>query len=308
MSKKDAQMTGRSYRARGEEVPLRDSEYADDTAVIFDNRQDAVVETESLVNHFHRFCTVIHAGVSEPRQSSKTELLFCAKALSLYESREDYDNADLSDIVLSNNRYIPIVHQFAYLGSIITTNGTDDLDVDMRIRKAGNAFGCLRKSIFSSSNVDYSTKGRVYCSFILPILLYGAECWCLTEKLLKLLSKFQNQCVRVMCHTNRYLAWQNRLSMSDLFVKLSLNSIDTYVTKKQLQWAGHVMRMPWERLPRKMLTCWVRSKRPRGCPKFTYGRSIRKLLKKSGIDTSEWYVIASDRPRWRGMINNICLS
>ena len=141
-------MTGRSYRACGEEVPLRDSEYADDTAVIFNNRQDAVAETQLLVEHFHRFGTEIHTGVLEPRQSSKTELLFCAKALSLYQSREDYDNADLSDIVLSNNQYIPVVNQFVYLGSIITTDGTDDLDVEMRIRKAGNAFGCLRKSIF----------------------------------------------------------------------------------------------------------------------------------------------------------------
>jgi len=71
-------MTGRSFRARGEPVSLLDSEYADDTAIIFDNRHDAVVETEALKNHFSRFGTEIHTGVSEPRQSSKTELLFCA--------------------------------------------------------------------------------------------------------------------------------------------------------------------------------------------------------------------------------------
>ena len=200
--------------------------------------------------------------------------------------------------MLSNNRYIPVVNQFTYLGSTITTDGTDDLDVQMRIRKAGNAFGCLRKSIFSSCSIGYSsTKGKVYCSFILPILLYAAECWCLSEKLLKLLSNFHNQCLRVMCHTNRFLAWQNRLSISDLCQKLSLESINTYITKKQLQWVGHVVRMPWNRLPRKMLTCWVRSKRPRGCPKFTYGRSVKKLLKRVGIDKMDWYVFASDRLR-----------
>ena len=55
MCKDDSQMTGRLYKARGEEVPLLDSEYADNTAVIFDNRQDAVAETQSLVNHFLRF-------------------------------------------------------------------------------------------------------------------------------------------------------------------------------------------------------------------------------------------------------------
>ena len=160
---------------------------------------------------------------------------------------------------------------------------------------------------FSSCNIDYNTKGKVYCSFILPILLYAAECWCLTEKLLRLLSNFHNQCLRVMCHTNRFLAWQNRLSISDLCEKLSLKSVNTYIAKKQLQWVGHVVRMPWHRLPRKMLTCWVRSKRPRGCPKFTYGRSVKKLLKKVGIDKMVWYDLASDRLRWRGLIKNIRL-
>ena len=62
MSKNDSQMTGRSYRACGEEVPLRDSEYADDTAVIFDNRQDAVADSHSLVIHFHRFGTEIYTN------------------------------------------------------------------------------------------------------------------------------------------------------------------------------------------------------------------------------------------------------
>ena len=166
----------------------------------------------------------------------------------------------------------------------------------------------LRKSIFSSCSIDYTTKGKVYCSYILPILLYGAECWCLTEKLLRLLSNFHNQCLRVMCHTNRFLAWQNRLSMAVLCDKLSLKSIDTYITEKQLQWIGHVVRMPWDRLPTKMFTCWVRSKRPRGCRKFTYGRSIKKLLRKADIDESDWYVIASDRLRWRSLINNISVS
>ena len=163
------------------------------------------------------------------------------------------------------------------------SNGTDDVDIETRIRKAGNAFGSLKRSIFSSCSVNYCMKGKVYCSFILPILLYGSECWSLTENLLRRLSIFYNQYVRAMCHTNRYIAWQNHQSMSDMFDKLSLESIDTYVTKKQLQWAGHVLRMPWERLPRKMLTCWVQSKRPRGCPKFTIGRSIMKCLKKAGI-------------------------
>ena len=35
-------MTGRSYRAYGEEFALNDSEYADDTALVFGSRSDCV--------------------------------------------------------------------------------------------------------------------------------------------------------------------------------------------------------------------------------------------------------------------------
>ena len=42
-------------------------------------------------------------------------------------------------------------------------------------------------------------------------------------------------------------------------------------------------------------TNWVMDKRPKG-PQYTYGRSLRKTLKKAGIDTEIWHQIAQDRP------------
>ena len=59
------------------------------------------------------------------------------------------------------------------------------------------------------------------------------------------------------------------ISNESLLERLGLLSIDCYVIKRQLAWAGHVARMGFERLPRKLLSCWVTSKRPRGSPEFT---------------------------------------
>ena len=64
----DLQITGRShrsYRTYGEEVPLRDSENADDTAVVFNHRQNAMAEMQSLVNRFRGIGAEIHTGVLE---------------------------------------------------------------------------------------------------------------------------------------------------------------------------------------------------------------------------------------------------
>ena len=63
-------------------------------------------------------------------------------------------------------------------------------------------FGALRKCIFASTNVQLDLKALIYLSIILPILLYGCECWCLTESLNRKLRNFHNQCVRAMCRVN----------------------------------------------------------------------------------------------------------
>ena len=49
-----------------------------------------------------------------------------------------------------------------------------------------------------------------------------------------------------------------------LMQELGLDAIDFYVARRQLRWLGHVSRMDWERLPRRMLSAWVCRTRGRG--------------------------------------------
>ena len=247
----------------------------------------------------------VHTGSIEPRGDSKSEALFCSKPPSMYDNPDNYDGADLSDVIVGDNQYIPIVDQFPYLGSIVARDCTDEKDIDNRIVKAGNAFGSLRKCLFSSTQVLLRVKGIVYCTFILSILLYGAESWSLTETLLRKLRNFHHRCLRAMRRINRKHTREHRISNAILLKRLSLKSIDCYICKQQLRWAGHVIRMPWERLPRKMMSSWVRSKRPRGAPQLTYGRSLYKALRKAGVDTNTWHELAMDKPKWRAMINDL---
>ena len=294
-TKMDVILTGRSYRAYGDELPLLDSEYADDTAVIFNSREDLSNGTLSLLLHFARFGMEIHTGQIEPREDSKTEVLFCSKPLHMYTDSDTFDNTDFSDLIVGDNQYIPIVDQFVYLGSVVSSDCSDEKDVNARIEKASNAFGSIRKCLFSSSQIRSTVKGAAYITYILPILLYGAECWSLTEHLFRKLRTFHHRCLRAMCRVTRRQTRDHRISNNELMNRLSVKSVDTYIYRRQLQWAGHVIRMPWSRLPRKMLSSWVRSKRPIGAPKFTYGRSLYKALKKADIDVDFWHELAMDR-------------
>jgi len=140
----------------------------------------------------------------------------------------------------------------------------------------------LVHSVFGSNS--NRVKGKVYETCILPIPLYGSESWCLSDKILQKLRNFHNRCVRAMCQMNRFRTWKEHISTDDLLTKVSLKCVDSYVFKQQLRWIGHVVRMPWERLPRKMLTCWVRSKRPR-----------EVALRFANISIVGWDDVAHDR-------------
>ena len=303
-TKPDFILTGRSYRAYGEQFALGDSEYADDTAALFESRDSLESGVPQLINHFAHFGMEVHVGNTHEQKKSKSKsvILFCSKPLHLYGDRETYDNTNLSDIDLGNGDFIPIVSESVYLGTIISRDCSDKLDVENRIDKAGNAFGALRDCLFSSTQVSYTAKSLVYTGLILPILLYGAESWCLTEALFRQLRNFHARCLRAMCRVTRRHTRLHHISTAELLARLGLSSIDSYITRHQLRWAGHVSRMEFHRLPRRMLSSWVRAKRPRGAPRFTYGRALCKALKKANINTITWTDVAADRARWRDIL------
>ena len=114
------------------------------------------------MTHFARFGMEVHTGKIEQRRELKTEILFCSKSCSMYNYPDSCDNADLSDIIVSYDQYIPIADHFTYLGSIISTNCTNDNDVRARIRKAVNAFGALSKPIFLSPYVTRKVNAMIY--------------------------------------------------------------------------------------------------------------------------------------------------
>lgn len=65
--------------------------------------------------------------------------------------------------------------RFKYLGSWITTDGRDDVDVDERLKNAAQQFGHLKKCVFYTTEVSNAAKHAVYTSLVRNALLYGSE-------------------------------------------------------------------------------------------------------------------------------------
>ena len=250
------------------------------------------------MTHFERWGMEVHAGSAT--KASKSEVLFCAASPSTYTCPSTFDGADLSDIQLPNGMSMPIVDRFPYLGDIVTRDGGDAAAVTARVQSGSKAFGALHGCLFASSTVSRAAKRAVYESLVLSISLYGSECWCLPETDMQQLRLLHAQCLRSMCRVTRKHTWDHHISTQELGQRLGIETIDIYITRRQLRWGGHVRRMDYDRrLPRRMLSSWIAHPRPRGAPKMTYGRSFCKALKQFHIDHETWQDLAADRSAWR---------
>ena len=211
---------------------------------------------------------------------------------------------------------VTFTDQFRYLGAIISSSLTDDAEITNRIRSAAAAFGSLQRWVFGQSfgskSLPLSSKGKLYGSLVLGILLYGCESWVLTQPLLQRLHTFHNGCVRSM--TGRAARVPDgeharRRALAPLYSALGLTSIDKYISNRKLRWAGHVMRMDMSRLPRKFMTAWVDVPRERGRPVHSYGHDLARELNSIGFNldrravgigaSQSWGEAAQNRELWR---------
>ena len=120
----------------------------------------------------------------------------------MYDNPERFHDAEPSDAIVDEQSYIPIADHFKYFSRFISRVVTDDRDIDVRILKAINAFGSIRKSLFGSQYVHDSVQGSTFESLILPVLLEDTKYRCLTDWFLQKLRSFHNRCVRAMCRAN----------------------------------------------------------------------------------------------------------
>src|SRR6218665_2642870 len=73
------------------------------------------------------------------------------------------------------------VTEFIYLGGVITEDGRCTKDIKRRIGLASAMFGTTNK-MRRSNNITTATKVKLYGTFVIPVMMYGSECWCLRKE------------------------------------------------------------------------------------------------------------------------------
>ena len=134
-------------------------------------------------------------------------------------------------------------------------------------------------------------------------MLYGSECWTPLRKHYRKLNAFHHRCIRTIMGISNRQQWIQRISMSEIRRRWGdLETAVDKITKRRLEWLGHVARMPDERIPKSAMFGWLPQPRPRCGPRKRRRDVIKKDLAEIDVDEKEWYKEACrSREEWRAM-------
>ena len=158
-----------------------------------------------------------------------------------------------------------------------------DDEVTARIAKASVAFGRLRANVWERNGIKLGTMLKVYKAVVLPTLLYACETWTVYQRHAKIPYHFHLSCLRKLLKTK----WQDKIQDTEVLKKAGMHTV---LKLAQLRWwTGHVIRMPDERLPKKVFYGELQEgKRCQGGQKKRYKDTLKASLKDFDIPTGSW--------------------
>ena len=136
---------------------------------------------------------------------------------------------------------------------------------------------------------------------MLPTLLYACETWIVYQRHARLLNHFHTKSLRKILN----IKWQEKVPDTEILARSGLPSIHTILMQSQLRWAGHLVRMPDHRLPKRLFYGELtEGQRARGGPRKRYKDTLKTALKAFDIGHDSWEAAASNRAHWRSTIWN----
>ena len=172
---------------------------------------------------------------------------------------------------------------------------------------AGSAFQRLYTKIFKRHDIRMKTKLRVYNTFIIPVLIYGAESWAMTQTMEKELDAFENKMIRRILR----ISYKEHVTTEEVRCRTGQMKVSDVIKKRRMKWAGHMMRMDEARTARRAWKCQPEGRRSRGRPKTRWSDCLHQDLLEAGLSIHgktkrrarlSLEEIASDRDKWRQVI------
>ena len=197
-----------------------------------------------------------------------------------------------------NDNAIKSVPFEKYLGSILSSDCSLELELQQRMKLASASIGKLNDRVFNNRDLSISTKVKVYLAATLSILLYGSETWTLYRHQIRRLEAFHIRFLQGILG----LTWKDKIPHTTILQRCNVTSIEAMIITRQLRWVGHVIRMSPDRLPRRTLYGeLVEGKRSVGGQKKRYKDYLKSNLKACEIPPERLETLASSRTTWRSV-------
>jgi hypothetical protein len=262
-----------------EELLLQFFLYADDMVLLCDNPHDLCIMLNRLEQVTQKWG--LHINVS------KTKIMCVGK-----------DCTWSIDPVSLRGEAVGLVDKFTYLGSVVNKSNTLDDEVAHRLSSAAAAFHRLDACLWKSRHVSLRTKLAVFKVVVLPCLLYASETWTPLRRHVQPLEVFLNRCLRRILG----VTWRDRVRTEELRARCgNTPSIASLLCRARLRWLGHMGRLDFGRVCRRMLSAGrvVGHKRPRqGCRRRWCDLAASDLVGLN-LGHSRWYEVCQDREVWR---------
>ena len=127
----------------------------------------------------------------------------------------------------------------------------------------------------TSTQYSTNTKLKLYRSCVISTLLYGSECWRMTEADLAKLRSFHTICLRRILR----IFWPNKISNEDLLRRCKQEDMGIVITRRRWRWIGHALRRDPQSITRTALHWTPDGKRKRGRPRTTWRRTVESEMK-----------------------------
>ena len=259
-----------------EEVLMWILMYADDISLACDTAEKLRVAVTTIDARFLRWGLTI--------STKKTKVLVVG--------RNSAAQAAESVITLRGDQ-LEVVSQFAYLGSVFTSDCTFDAEMTYRVTAANSAFQQLRwVNIWSSRALTLLVKMQIFQCIVMSVLLYSGETWAVVKQHISPLAVFQMNCLRRICG----ISLRDHVPNVDILNRCNTLSVESQLQGKRFR-SGHVFRMPNDRLPKKLLFGQVKRLCPPGRPRSSFNDVALHDCQTRRI--SRPYRDAQDRLLWK---------
>ena len=152
---------------------------------------------------------------------------------------------------------------------------------------------------------------RLYCAFIMPILLYNSGTWGLTVASERSLDAFHRRQLRSLLG----ITWPQKISNLALYARCGVEPVSDLIRNSRWSLFGHVLRLGKDTPARLSMEQYFQAPegRYRGRPRVTLPIKLHTDLSQSNNghlrsveDLRRLERIAVDRPAWNALVKSVC--